>query len=106
MGKSVPQGYIVGPQLIFINDVFLFLQECDLANYADDSYMYTPDKSISNVKKITQAMILLFCLNGVYNNFMVLNLDKRSSMLLDVNDELQTDLVWEMKLLKAKKKKC
>ena len=41
MGKisaGVPQGPILGPLLfkIFINGIFLFLQKCDLANYADE----------------------------------------------------------------------
>ena len=34
-----PQGSILVPLLfnIFLNDIFLSLQKCDLANYADDS---------------------------------------------------------------------
>ena len=45
------QGSILGLLLfnIFLNDIFLSLQKCDLANYADDSTLYTPDKSISNI---------------------------------------------------------
>ena len=40
--NGVPQGSILVPLLfnIFINDIFLSLQKCDLANCADDSTLY------------------------------------------------------------------
>ena len=51
ISAGVPQG----PRLaslhfnIFINDIFLFFQKCDLANYVDGSTMHTTDKRVSTI---------------------------------------------------------
>ena len=46
--NGVSQGSILGPLLlnIILNGIFQSLQKCDLANYGDDSTLFTSDKSI------------------------------------------------------------
>ena len=93
ISAGVPQGSILSPLLfnIFINDIFLLLQKCYLANYADDSTMYTSDKRVSTfIGSLRHEFTILS--KWFYNNFMVRNPEKRSLMLLDVDDPLQTNL--------------
>ena len=48
---SAATSLILSPRLlnIFINDILLFLPKCDLANYADNSTIYTSDKRVSRI---------------------------------------------------------
>ena len=102
--NGVPQGSILGPLLfnIFLNDIFLSLQKCDLANYADDSTLYTSGKSVSNIMNSVSHDFTILS-KWFYNNFTVLNPDKCSFMLLGVDDELQTNLVCGYETLKNRK---
>ena len=70
-----PQVSILGSLVfnIFLNDIFLSLQKCDLANY--DSTLYTSDKSISNItNSISHDFTILS--KSFYNNLIVLNPNK------------------------------
>ena len=46
--SAVPKGSILGPLLynIFLNDIFSFLRDANLGNYADDSTLYANNKNL------------------------------------------------------------
>ena len=72
--KGVPQGSILGPVLfnIFLNDIFLFVNKCDLYNYADDNTLSKSDKSldtvISALEYDSKSLISWFSLNKMQAN--------------------------------------
>ena len=84
--SGVPQGSILGPILfnIFINDLFLFLKDVDLANFADDNTIYTANKSIEKLLEVlereSKSAIDWFKIND-----MIVNPDKFQAMILSSN---------------------
>ena len=72
--KLNTQGSILGPLLFnyFICDLLYFLEDFDIANYADDSTAYCACKSVEfAVNNLEQLSSILF--EWLYNNYMKLN---------------------------------
>ena len=84
---GVPQGSIIGPLLfnIFLNDIFYFVKDICIANYADDNTPYATNKVITKLLKTleSETNILLdwFTINEIKPNA-----DKCHLLMANQND--------------------
>ena len=79
---GVPQGSILGPLLFNIHlcDLFYFLEDLDIASYADGTAIYTVKENKESVTNTLEASSLpLFA--WFNNNFMKANSDKSRILL-------------------------
>ena len=85
--RGVPQGSILGPLLfnVFINDVFMFIENCEICNFADDNTLYSCGGDLTaileNLKHDMKIILRWFKVNSLKANpgkfqFMILGKKK------------------------------
>ena len=70
---------------IFINDLLLFIQNSDICNYADDTTIYTCNKSLDNIVHRLENDCSIAS-EWFADNFMKLNADKCHLLVLGQRD--------------------
>ena len=81
----MPQGSVLGPLFFnfYLNDLFFFLKDVGICNFADDTTTYISDESLDNVLKLLEKNPML-AIRWFESNYMKLNIDKCRLIVLGV----------------------
>ena len=90
---GVPQGSVLGPLLfkIYLHDLFMFLEETEICNYADDTTIYLCCPNIENVIMHLKNDALKIP-EWFPNNYMKLNEDKCHLMIFGAKGSNETTI--------------
>ena len=99
--SGVPQGSILS-SLLFGNDLFLFVENSDLSNYADNITLYSSGIDLRQVKQ-TSRQDFEIAAKWVCKHYMVLNSSKCHFMCLRQNETFFYEMNNEMKNSKEEK---
>ena len=102
ISSGVPQGPIIGPLLfnIYVNDIFFFINEESIANYADDNTVYAINNQIDTLINILEEDTTIL-INWFMLNYFKMNADK--CKLLVTNYKEGVHAVIENEIIENKK---